>query len=69
LKPPMKEQIQDALVELEKLLQPLWADKSQWYRDPAFDKKTVECLQDITILAELEKAHIKWASVRATLLS
>jgi hypothetical protein len=63
LKPPTKEQIQDALVDLEKLLRPHRVNKSQQYKDPAFDKKTVECLQAMKLLCfnvldmEEKKAH------------
>ena len=53
LKPPTNKQIQEALVDLEKLLQPPQADKSQWYKDPAFDKKTIEHLRAINCSASM----------------
>jgi len=63
LKPPTKKQIQEALIDLEKLLQPPRVDKSQWYKDPAFDKKAIECLQAMKLLCfnvldlDEKKAH------------
>jgi len=63
LKPPTKKQIQEALVDLEKLLQPPRVDKSQRYKDPALDKKTIERLQAMKLLCfnvldlDEKKAH------------
>jgi hypothetical protein len=62
---PTKDQIQDALADLEKLLRPPQEEKQLRYKDPAFDKKTVERLQAMKLFCfnlldmEGEKANPK----------